>query len=395
MMLAREGYDVDLFLFAVDEVMPTSLLEGASHISVHYLGSQPDAGAKLVGKTQAVWNRSFKTFMSHLRRNVGRLLTLLRFVARSDRGLIPREVLERTVSILGRNQYRAFIGVEKGGLTWAGAMASQLSRPLIYSSLELYTRDHWFYSGCYTQKRLKLAEEKYHGRCWATIVQDEARGKALLADNRVRSMRMLYVPVSRLGEPEAGKSHWLSDHLGLPHDQIVVLSHGLIANMRFSLELATLAQEFPTNWTLVIHGYGETSILQEIRRLDVNHKVSLSLGLVDLSEERVVVGSATVGLVFYRPEYLNDKLTGLSSEKLALSLQCGVPVIAFDYPSYGHIRDENCGVLISDLSEIPVAIRTILADYPGFTSRALSTFKKYYQFESNFRRVITALGELS
>jgi glycosyltransferase involved in cell wall biosynthesis len=274
-------------------------------------------------------------------------------------------------------------------------MASRLARPLIYSNLELYTRDHWFYSGCYTQKRLKLAEEQYHRRCWATIVQDAARGRALLADNRIRGeMRMLYVPISRLGEPEAAQSRWLQDRLGLPDGQVVILSYGMIAAMRFSLELATVAQAFPNDWTLVIHGYGESRTIRKIRELDSNNKVALSLSLVDLSEEQLVVGSATISLVFYGNEYLNDELTGFSSEKLALSLQCGVPVVAFDYPSYGHIREEGCGVLVKDLAEIPAAISKILADYSGYKSRAVSTFTKYYQFETNFRKVLGALAEL-
>jgi glycosyltransferase involved in cell wall biosynthesis len=402
--LARAGYDVDIFLFNVDEVIPTSFLEGITGVSVHCLDLTQ--GDRVPARTSAADHHSHHSgrllvarygerILRNARRNVGRIFTLLRFWLRSDKGLIPERVLKRTIAILRPYHYKAFIGVDKGGLAWAGAIANRLSAPLIYSSLELYTRDHWFYSGCYTQKRLKLAEEKYHRRCWATIVQDELRGKVLIADNRVQSeMRMFYVPICRLGEPEARTSHWLQDHLALPRGQVIILSHGLISPMRFSVQIAELAQIFPNDWTLVIHGYGENSILREIRELDARNKVVISLNLVDLLEEQMIVGSATVSLVFYGDKYLNDKLTGFSSEKLALSLQCGVPVVAFDYPSYGHIREERCGVLIGNISEIPMAISQILADYSGYRSRAFSTFKKYYQFEANFKKVLNALDEL-
>lgn len=402
--LSKAGYYVDIFLFKVDEAVHTSLLEEIRGVSVHDLDlpsgrvAAPGAAARNepIYRSASHFFKSFcQSVLKESRQDVQRFFTFLRFLTRSDKGLIPDQVLKRSAAILQRGQYKAFIGIDKGGLAWAGSMASRLARPLIYSNLELYTRDHWFYSGCYTQKRLKLAEEQYHRRCWATIVQDVERGRVLLADNRVRGeMRMLYVPISRLGEPEAAKSHWLQDRLRLPDGQIVILSHGLIATMRFSLELATVAQTFPDNWTLVIHGYGEMSIIRAIRELDLHNKVSLSLDLVDLSEEQLVVGSATISLVFYGTKYLNDELTGFSSEKLALSLQCGVPVIAFDYPSYGHIRDEGCGILVNNLSEIPAAISTILDDYSGYRSRALSTFTKHYQFETNFGKVLGALGEL-
>jgi len=402
--LSRAGYYVDILLFMVDEGVPTSLLEGSRGVSVHYLDLPCGKSVEMskAAVDEAIYSSargSVKSFrqgvLRRSHRYVKRFFTLLRFLVGSDKGLIPDQVLKRSVAILKGSQYRAFIGIDKGGLAWAGAMASRFARPLIYSNLELYTRDHWFYSGGYTQKRLKLAEEQYHRRCWATIVQDEARGRVLLADNRVRGeMRMLYVPISRLGEPEAEKSRWLQDRLRLPDGQIVILSYGMIATRRFSLELAKVAQSFPNSWTLVIHGYGDNSIIEKIRELDSRNKVFLSLGLVDLSEEPMVVGSATISLVFYGDKYINDKLTGLSSEKLALSLQCGVPVVAFDYPSYGHIREEKCGVLIRDLSEISVAISKILADYSGYRSRALLTFKKHYQFETNFKKVLNALDEL-
>ena len=404
-MLARAGYHVDLFLFHVDEVMQSYLLQGATGVAVHDFSSpsKPKTGSSDTLADESPYRLASnllkdleENILRVTRRHFDRGLTFLRFITRSDKGLIPARVCRRTLKILRNTKYKAFIGIEKGGLVWAGMMAARLARPLIYSNLELYTRDHWFYSGCYTQRRLKLGEEQYHRKCWATIVPDEARGKVLLTDNRVprNDMRMLYVPISRIGPTQTKREGWLQARLGLPSDQTIILYHGLIAKMRFSSELATIAQAFPTSWTLVFHGYGEDSELEEIRQANIRRKVALSLDLVDVAEESMVVSSATVSLVFYGNKYLNDALTGFSSEKLALSLQCGVPVVAFDYPSYGHIRAENCGILVRQLSEMPEAIAKILADYSGYRSRAFATFDKHYRFEFNFKKVVNAMGEL-
>jgi glycosyltransferase involved in cell wall biosynthesis len=123
--------------------------------------------------------------------------------------------------------------------------------------------------------------------------------------------------------------------------------------------------------------------------------VRLSLDLVDLAKEPEVMRSADISLVLYQNETQNDCLTGFSSEKLALSLQCGVPIIAFNYPSYEHIRDEGCGILVDDLSEIPRAASKILADYTNYSSRAYRAFEKYYRFEANFQKVLAAVNELN
>ena len=328
------------------------------------------------------------------RRALRRLLNLFRLWLGSEKGLIPKEVLRRTSKIMSEGRYRALIGIDKGGLLWAGAIARRHQSPLIYSSLELYTRDHRFLQYL-PMRRLKAIEKKYHKRCWATIVQDPARGKVLLEDNDIRrEMRMLYVPVSRMGGPIMQKHRWLQSRLKLNEEQIIILSHGYIAEHRLSLELARVAQSFRENWVLVFHGFGSDSVIRKISEIDTKQKVRVSLDIVKLSDEPAVICSAQVSLVFYGRDNFNDQLTGFSSEKLALSLQCGIPVIAFDLPSFSHIRDEQCGVLVNDLSEIPNAVSQILNDYANYRARAFATFRKHYQFEFNFAKVLRTLEEL-
>jgi glycosyltransferase involved in cell wall biosynthesis len=402
LMLAKAGYYVDVFLFKVDASITADTLDGHENICVHSF--QPIVGVSDGGSLVCsrdlrpsirVFAKRLRTYLvAKWRRVIGSFLNLFRFWLGSEKGLFPEEILERTFTIMGGNAYHALIGIEKGGLAWAGAVARIHRSPLIYFNLELYTRDHWFYSG-YWNKRLKAAEEKYHKCCWATIVQNDERGRVLLDDNRIPTdMKMLYLPVSRCGGPITSKHRWLQERLGLDDSQIIILSHGMISEARYSLELARIARSFPQDWTLVLHGFGSDSEIQKIRQLEKRERVRLSLRLADRSEEHQVVSSAKVSLVFYQKRYFNDRLTGFSSEKLALSLQCGIPVIAFDYPSYSHIRDEGCGVLVNDLTEIPSAILQILTDYENYRLRAFATFEKFYQFEINFATVLRALNEL-
>jgi glycosyltransferase involved in cell wall biosynthesis len=402
-MLAAAGYRVDVFLFKVDvSLIPADMFGPSPDICVHLF--EPEslrAGHSSAGQADAQTvsvspGPAIVRWLSRIPSAGRRLLNMFRLWLRSDAGLIKEEIYRAAADIVGVHRYRAFIGIEKGGLIWAGAVARAHPVKLIYHNLELFTSDQWSRAGL-GYRRMKAAEEIYHQRCWATIIQDFDRGRVLLDDNGIeRNMKMIYLPVSRFGNRIAPGSRWLQTNLQLPDSKIIILNHGMISEDRFVTELTRIAQSFEENWLLVFHGWGWhlNDSRKSAQQIDKNHKVRFSSQLVAPSEEAAIVGSANVSLALYKNTTENDELTGFSSERIALSLQCGVPIVAFDYPSYGHIREEGCGVLIADIAEIPAAIRTIMADYSGYRARAFETFGRHYRFETNFQGVLRALEEL-
>jgi glycosyltransferase involved in cell wall biosynthesis len=381
LLLAKAGFRVDVFLYQIDEATPKNILATSDSIFIHSFDDKR--------------SRSSRSRRSLYRRALRRLLNFVRLWIGYEKDLIPDEVLERTDNIISEGCYRALIGIDKGGLLWAGAIARRHKSPLIYSSLELYTSDHRALKDPWI-KRLKAKERDYHNACWATIVQDPARGRVLLEDNHIkREMRMIYMPVCRMGGPIEQKHRWLQSHLKLGDEKIIILSYGLIAEHRLCLEQAKIAQTFQKNWVLVFHGFGSKSMIRQLSEIDTNQKVRVSLNMVEqLSDEATIMSSAKISLIFYRSNDFNEWLTGFSSEKLALSLQCGIPVISFAYPSFSHIREEQCGILVNDISEIPNAVLQILSDYDNYRCRAFMSFTKHYQFEVKFANVLAALEEL-
>jgi glycosyltransferase involved in cell wall biosynthesis len=171
------------------------------------------------------------------------------------------------------------------------------------------------------------------------------------------------------------------------------LSYGEISERRFGLDLARLAQEFPEEWRLVLHGFGVPAVLETIRRIDEQNRVCLSLRLVPASQQQEVVRSATIGLALYGKEPLNDQLTGRSSEKIALYFQCGIPLIAFKHQSYEHIEAEKAGVLVDRLEDIKGAVAEILKNYESYTQNAFRCYEKYYRFEDSFPALIACLKQ--
>jgi len=396
--LANAGYKVDLFLFEADERLVQNMLDGQPGVTVHRLGrladyAEPAAPTPPRSPTlQLLHNLAFK--VRWRLRKVSPKAVRERFWPETT--ILPQPVLERTAQLMAGNRYRAFIGVEKGGLVWAHLAAKSSPAPVFYYSLELYTRDSDFCRWSGLNRRLKLAEEKCHRRCYATIIQCERRGKAILSYNGVRpDAKLVYLPVSRLEKEGRVESRFFQDRFGLASDTVLVLIFGGIGEARLSPQLAQAAQAFPENWRLVFHGYGQAPVIQQIRQIDQLGRVLLSLDLVSNDQLTRVISSATIGLVLYGPTNANDRLTAFSSEKIALCLQCGLPVIAFRYEGYEFVEQERCGALINSLEEMGQAVRRILDSREEYHRNALAAFHRHFSFEKNIQPLLAEIHRLA
>jgi glycosyltransferase involved in cell wall biosynthesis len=409
--LAMEGYAVDVFLYRSDEKLSGDLLKASSLVKVHRFGDQTNPGTKASSSSEVslfptparevkslkarLFQLAKQLLPSNLRTRMRRLQRSIIFRINPERRFIPICAVNSIVKMSEQNPYVALIGVEKGGLAWAGMVAKKTKAPLVYYSLELYTSDHPWIVASDRMKKLKALEENYHCQCDLTIIQDEHRGRVLLSDNRVQSpMSMAYLPVSISGSTIIERSNWLHNELGLSTDKVVILSYGMMTKQRRCVDLARVAQSFPENWCLVFHGYGAPELREEIQRVDTKNRVCFSLNLVPSEQRQEVVSSAKIGLAIYDSNPINDRLTGLSSEKIAMYFQCGLPLIAFRHPSYEHIEADQSGVLVDRLEDIPAAIEHILIDYDSYVERAFTSYKKHYCFEENIKPLVESLHYL-
>lgn len=382
-MLAEAGYDVELYLSNAWKTW--TLVEGESITR----------GTKVQIHDLTPTRSLYKSISSRLRKF--RRCYLHRQL---EEQLIDPSIVPQALQYMTGNHYRCLIGVEKKGLIWAGKVAEKLEVPFVYYNLELYTDDyHRSVMGDSSQfSKLRAAECKYHRRSSATIIQDPDRARVLFQDNGVAMSKanVLYVPVSVMGGPYKNRSSFLHDVLGISKRQKIILYFGLIWEKRYAFELAEAAQNLPEDWVLVMHGYAEDpSTLEKIKALDRYNRVIISLKMVPSNRIQEIVASADIGLVLYSPLPQNDRLTAFASEKMALYMQCGVPFVAFDYPGYLRLaNEERCGVVIRSLDDLPDATREILLSYDVFRRRAYQTFYKYYDYSRNFEKVTESLGYL-
>jgi hypothetical protein len=311
----------------------------------------------------------------------------------SERGLLPESVLTKSREIIKSKKYKALIGIEKSGLIWAGIISKHLNIPYLYHSLELYTWNHPEYTKSILSRRMKMYEEKYHKNSYATIIQDKERADVLFKDNNIKNGRVIYMPVSA-PDKALQRSSVFQRKFNIPDDKIIILQFGLIQKARFSLELAEIAQGFLKEWQLILHGPGDESVVEQIKKIDRKNRTIISQDVVPECDLHELISSAHIGLVLYRSFPLNDCLTAFSSEKMALQLRAGLPIIAFNYPGYDIIERTQCGILINSLDEINIAIEKILASYSEYSQNARQCFLECYEFSKNFKSIIKIINEM-
>lgn len=395
-VLSEEGFHVDLFLHKC--TMDIFQIFEEKGITVHQIDIRDTKTSKretqVVTKRVESWLKKIKRHPLAIQlRILWRRLTPESMLPGGIK-LIPSTLLEEALDRILDENYICLIGVEKAGLIWAGLIGERTGLPWIYHSLELYTSDHDFYYK-HGLVRYRRAEKLYHQKAIATIIQDQDRADVLFKDNEIQNGKAIFVPVSIMGECAEVRSDYLRAKHNIPQNKVVVLQFGQINERRLCEEVMHEARNFNEDTILVMQGM-LTEDKEKYMHVTSSGRVILSGNLIPRSEVEELINSADIGLVFYREHPLNDYLTGSASEKLALYLQAGVPVIMFDYPSFRQLNDKyQFGVCIRRLEELGQAIATILNNYSYYRNNAFSAFTDHYEFRRGFEKTLEFIKSLN
>jgi glycosyltransferase involved in cell wall biosynthesis len=366
-VLSDSGYEVDLVTRSADDFGEAPTF--GANVRVIRL---PPAG--LVANGPLRW----------LRRRVASAFEPLRFIALC------------WWTFRGRS-YVSFVGIDMKGLLVASLLGLVKRVPVAYWSLEiLYSHEFTRWS---PMRFCKFVERLSHRRASFTIVQDDARARSLSEENGVNSSRFVIVPNSPLGPPPNILSDYFQTKFGLPSGTRIILHAGMIHPETQSLELATAASGWPTDWRLVLHERAkrraDDPYLMAVRNVGNAHLL-LSLDPVPYDSLDVLMSSATIGLVLYdRALGPNFNLVAGASGKLAHYVRCGLPVVSVGLDSVSETLDRyECGVGVDDISQVEGAIATILSEYDRYRANAIRCYVEAYDFGPHFRHVVSALQDL-
>ena len=409
-VLAENGFRVDVFLYRTRELEAPPVSH--PNIRVHNLspGSRhhaPPPSAKPADKLnrvrpigrikeaiKALVGRRFLDWVVRLSDRLAFNLRRTQWVGQPVYSVIPKSVFLKVTQILGDAPCHCFVGIESGGLIFAGQVGQMLGVPFLYYSLELYlSMDPPAHDPSFNVR--KKLERTFHQQSLATIIQDQARGKLLCEDNNTQTDHLFYVPVCMLGPAVRKKETYFHERFQMHADQKILLCIGYVDKARKSQETIKGAQSLPVGFTLVLHGIADDAWKKLLPRIDTGNRAILSTDLVPLDRVQSIVSSADVGLVFYDEHNLNTFHTGLASDKMARFMRSGIPVIVSDFPSFRKVIDRyRCGICVSSPLQINDALEAILDDYATYRKAAFECYAQQYEFRKQFAPVVDFIAGL-
>lgn len=296
--------------------------------------------------------------------------------------LLPGSSVEIVQSLASLNHYQACIGFESRGLLLAKIAADASKCPLVYHSFELYQPDFPGVWGDQIQD-IKNHEAKLISQVDLFLIQDQTRYEEYfrLLNTTHRPRQTILFPISlppSAIEPRPRRWH---QRYGLDPRTKVVFYIGQLGVNRFLDQIIQAAQSFRDDQILILHGpcYGNAKRIDELTALDTRHKVRISSEIVRWDQIPILTASADIGLVFYRPQVINDSTTGRSSDKLARYLQSSIPVICSDFPTFRADVDRfQYGLCCSDFSRLPTLVNQICGDYDRYRLGAKEAFDRVF-----------------
>lgn len=282
-----------------------------------------------------------------------------------------------------RERYVCLMGLDPWGLVLASIPARLCHTPTVYFSLDLLLRETIVSP---YHRILKGAERFFNQLTEFTIIQDEARAKLLIRDNRIPPAQVVYLPNAPLGEANSWKTTILRDQLGLETGRKVILQAGSVDRWTQSLELARAARSWPNHLAMVFHVPLplQTRYHQEFLTQIDGRQTYLSQRSLDLNQLIHLIRSADIGVALYAASENDPNMftMGLASGKIAHYLQGGLPLVASGLPTIRKFVDQfRCGLCVDGAAQVLEAVQTIIHDYESYAQGALTCFQQKFHLD--------------
>jgi glycosyltransferase involved in cell wall biosynthesis len=281
------------------------------------------------------------------------------------------------------------IGVEKAGLELAAACARGATIPYVYYSLELYIEDHPDLPGFGWQRRSEIV---CHRHASATIIQDPMRWRALRHANGPLQDKAFFLPVGVPGDTLQPHRVAAAES---PFPRNSILYMGMIRPSRFAGELLQAAASLPEGTTLHLHGPVAPADAARLAGVARPPNAMITTELLTEAAIRDLVAGAEIGLALYRRNNANDRLTAYSSQKIAMYLRAGVPIVAFRSEGYEELFGRfRCGEMIDSMDDLPAAIETIRLRRARYSEAAREAFAAIYNLDRYWQPLAEFLREV-
>jgi glycosyltransferase involved in cell wall biosynthesis len=290
-----------------------------------------------------------------------------------------------------RGDYAAVLATPVVSLVLGAALSTLWRSPLVALSDELYTEnDH------NPHPRWRGAMYRAHARAALTVITDLRRA-ALLRDEcaLLEAHPFVELPNSPAGTAAAEGRDEFREALRVRDDDVLVLHSGALWPWSRALELMAALPSLSPKTVLVfqMNTRADDTARELYRLVESAYPARFLPDPVPYAQVDEAVTACDIGVALYRDEQPNLALTGKGSGKLTRYLRAGKPVIVDRTGSLEWVAEYGAGELISDTTELPLAIKRITSNYDEYAQRARECFAEHLSFERYWPVVRAALGE--
>ena len=301
--------------------------------------------------------------------------------------------------------YHCVIALDSQALVDCARHAEDLGVPLVFWSLELIFRGE-LRTG--RELRFKEWEARLSREAALVIVQDPWRGAALIEENGLDPMSVVYAPNAPRGRARRRPGDYLRNTLGIAPERTIVLCSGALASWAASLDLVKAARSWPERFFLVMQSRGSLKgdrreLVEQVRRAADPARVRILSEPAPPARLRDLVDSADIGVALYEPRtsgpdglvVRNIELMGHASGKVAGYLHSGLPIVTSDLPGLRDlVTDFRCGRCAPSAFEILGALEEIMTDYDGFVGGACRAFDERLELGKHFAPALSRIAAL-
>lgn len=229
-----------------------------------------------------------------------------------------------------------------------------------------------------------------------TVTQDQLRGQILAKINHIPLDTLRYLPNSRSGTAEIGKSFYMHDQFGFSHDTEIILWLGGSSPGDGAIELARATETWPSHYRMVFHFPKRpmTNYMKSILAYNGIGRTFVSVVPVSYKDVDKLSMSASIGLGLYADKGPNARYIGASSGKINFFLQSGIPCIVNKFEGLRWVEENGAGICVDNASEVLSATQRIFSEYKKYQQQSVDTFNKLLNYDRAFKPIAEELEKI-
>ena len=284
---------------------------------------------------------------------------------------LAKNILRRTW-----RQYELFLGNADLPMAFAGVLAARARRKSVTVCDEVFIGEYAGNARLYWKSLAQLAMR----RARFTVITDPCRNELQQQYAGLRNGHEFFCyPSCFRDRRHVGTREVWRHKLGVDSDTVLLSFSGFTSDLTGIHWAIRALNTLPDRFKLLLQPGPQSEMVSAL----IEHAAPRGRIICVPGREPSYVNATSVnlasdiGLVFYLSSSAAFKAMGMSSNKLCMYLQMGLPVVVNSLASFRFIEEYGAGILVDSEDQVPGALAKILDSYPAYAAGATRCYEEH------------------